>query len=155
MLHWTQRTALFRKRSLRYTVPKILKYVPRNETERPRSQFLHCASVSNLCIPWSILGRPILGIYKSLKDTWMWNRETEHYNYILEITRLHNFISGNTFWEPDIYTGFSPTDPSSSEKVKKRPSGVSIRAKHSFNSDSRINVFWFLWKNAKLVKISS
>ncbi len=46
----------------------------------------------------SKIGRPTLGIYKSLTDTWMWKLgdRTEHYNFILEITRPCNFISGNT-----------------------------------------------------------
>ncbi len=35
----------------------------------------------------SKIGRPFLGIYKSLTDTWMWNWETEQYNYVFEITR--------------------------------------------------------------------
>jgi hypothetical protein len=41
--------------------------------------------------------RPILEIYKSLTDIWVYrNWETEHYNSVLEIRRLHCFISGNT-----------------------------------------------------------
>ncbi len=41
--------------------------------------------------------RPILEIYKSLTDIWVYrNWETEHYNSVLEITRLHSLISGNT-----------------------------------------------------------
>jgi hypothetical protein len=32
------------------------------------------------------------------------NLETEHYNSVLEITKLHSFISGNiNKWEQDIY----------------------------------------------------
>ncbi len=34
---------------------------------------------------------------------------TEHYNSVLEITRLYSFISGNTFQVLDIYIWFSPT----------------------------------------------
>jgi len=46
----------------------------------------------------SKIGRPMLGIYKSLTDTvcGCGNWETEHYNYVLEITRPGSFISGNT-----------------------------------------------------------
>ncbi len=44
----------------------------------------------------SKIGGPILGIHKSLTDTWMWNWQTKHYNYDLEITRPRSFISGNT-----------------------------------------------------------
>jgi hypothetical protein len=36
------------------------------------------------------------------------NRETEHYNSVLEIKRLHSFISGNTEMGTRIYIGFSP-----------------------------------------------
>ncbi len=48
------------------------------------------------------IGRPILGIYTSLTDTWTW-METEHYNSVLEITSPGIHKS-----EPDIYIGFSP-----------------------------------------------
>ncbi len=44
----------------------------------------------------SKMGGRILGIYKSLTDTWMWNWQTKHYHYDLEITWLRIFISGNT-----------------------------------------------------------
>jgi hypothetical protein len=41
--------------------------------------------------------RPILEIYKSLTDIWVyWNWDTEHYNSVLKIIRLHSFISENT-----------------------------------------------------------
>ncbi len=47
-----------------------------------------------ICIfPRSVLGRPIVGIYKSHECG---NWETEHYNSVLEITRPHRFISWNT-----------------------------------------------------------
>ncbi len=50
--------------------------------------------------PGSVIGRPILGIYKSLTETWMWNigRQNiiKHCNSVLEITRPCSFISGNT-----------------------------------------------------------
>ncbi len=55
--------------------------------------------------PCSRIGRPILEIYKSLTDIWVYrNWETGHINSVLEITdsilRIHK-------WEPDIYIGFS------------------------------------------------
>jgi hypothetical protein len=41
------------------------------------------------------------------------NWETEHYNSVLEITRLHSFISGENpiYMSADMYIGFSPTLP--------------------------------------------
>ncbi len=42
------------------------------------------------------------GNIKSLTD------QTAHYNSVLEITRLHSFISGNTYMKRNIYTRFSP-----------------------------------------------
>jgi hypothetical protein len=79
-------------------------YIPRNETARPRSQFLHSCNCErfiyfqgSVCLfGCSKLGRPILGMYKSLTDTLSGNWETEHYNSVLEITRPRSFISGNT-----------------------------------------------------------
>jgi hypothetical protein len=62
----------------------------------------------------SKIGRPILGIYKSLTDTvheWG-NWETEHYNSVLEIMRPHRvFISGNTSIGTR-YLYWIPTGPS-------------------------------------------
>ncbi len=46
--------------------------------------------------PRLVLGRPIMGICKSFTDHECGNWETEHYNSVLETTRLHRFISGNT-----------------------------------------------------------
>ena len=43
----------------------------------------------------SKIGKPILGIRKSLTDD-CGNWETEHYNSVLEITRPRSFISANT-----------------------------------------------------------
>ncbi len=45
------------------------------------------------------IGWPMLGIYKLLTDTWMWKLgdRTFIYNCVLEITRPHRFISGNTW----------------------------------------------------------
>jgi hypothetical protein len=46
---------------------------------------------------WLQKNRQILEIYKSLTDIYECrNWETEHYNTVLEIRRLHSFISGNT-----------------------------------------------------------
>ncbi len=36
------------------------------------------------------------------------NWETEHYNSVLEISRLHSSFLGIHRWQPDIYIGFSP-----------------------------------------------
>ncbi len=44
----------------------------------------------------SKIDRPILEIYKFLTDYEFRNWETEHYNSVLKITRLHSFMSGNT-----------------------------------------------------------
>ncbi len=54
--------------------------------------------------PCSRIGRQILEIYKSLTDIWVYrNWETEHYNFVMEITVL---FPGIHKWEPDIW--FSP-----------------------------------------------
>ncbi len=72
------------------TVPKIRKNIPRNETARLRSQFLHsciCTVSGSICIfCCSKIGGPIEGIYKSFTDTWMRTLGT----------RLRSFISRNT-----------------------------------------------------------
>ncbi len=49
-------------------------YIPRNETARPRTQFLHSCTYlwATYILPQLVLGRPIVEIYKSLTDTWMW-----------------------------------------------------------------------------------
>ncbi len=68
------------------------------------NSYIH-VSVGGLYIPW--IGphiwlwqnrQTILEIYKSLTDTVYKCREweTEHYNSVLEITKLHSFTSGNT-----------------------------------------------------------
>jgi hypothetical protein len=69
--------------------------------------FIH-VSVSNLysifpgsdcIIGCSKIGRPILGIYKSLADIREYgNWETEPCNSVLETTRQRSFISGNTLF---------------------------------------------------------
>jgi len=58
------------------TVPKIRTSIPRNENARPCSQFLQSLYLGAIYIfPGSVclfgcrkIGRPILGIYKSIKD---------------------------------------------------------------------------------------
>ncbi len=76
---------------------KFETYIPRNETARLRSQFLHSC----------ICERFIYSQDQSSADrSWEYinraqihecgNRETEHYNFVLEITRSQSFISGNT-----------------------------------------------------------
>ena len=52
--------------------------IPRNETARPRSQFPHCSTI----------GGPIVEIYKSLTDKWMWKLGM----------RPRSFFSGNIFF---------------------------------------------------------
>ncbi len=91
--------------------------IPRNETARPRSQFLHSftVSASDLYIPrislpiWLQQNRQTirLEISKSLTDD-CGNWETEHYNSVLEITRPTVLFFGIHKSEPDIYIGFSP-----------------------------------------------
>ncbi len=60
-----------------YTVPKIRFMYSRKRNSR--SQFLHSCICEGLYIPriglpigCSKIGKPFLGIYKSLQDTWMW-----------------------------------------------------------------------------------
>ncbi len=46
--------------------------IPRNETERPRSQFLHSCFCEQLVLYYiPIIGPQFVGIYKSLTDTWV------------------------------------------------------------------------------------
>jgi hypothetical protein len=79
-------------------------WIPRNKTARPHSQFLHsCIFEQFIYTPGSVylfgcskIGRPILQIYKSLTDQECENWKTEHYYSVLEITRPHSSISGNT-----------------------------------------------------------
>ncbi len=81
---------------------------------QPQSQYPHSCVCERFIIsqgsvhifPWSRTGRPILEIYKSLRDIHECrNLETEHYNSVLEITV--SFL-GIQRWELDIYIGFSP-----------------------------------------------
>ncbi len=91
--------------------------IPRNETARlvvPNS-YIH-VSAGNLYIftgsvglfGCSKIGIPILRIYSinpsQIHECGDW--ETEHYNSVLEISRLR--ILGIHISEPDIYIGFSP-----------------------------------------------
>ncbi len=71
--------------------------IPRNETARPCSQFLH-----------SCICEGFIFFQERSPAVWSWeyinrsqihecgNWETEHYNSVLEITRSRSFISGNT-----------------------------------------------------------
>ncbi len=93
--------------------------IPSNEPARPRSQFLHSVSVSNLYIPrislpiWLQQNRKTdprnISIAHKFTTHECGTWETEHYNSVLEITRSRSFISGLHKSEPDIYIGFSPT----------------------------------------------
>ncbi len=67
--------------------------IPRNETARPQSQFLHSTLCELKYIPWSVclvccrkINGPIVGIFKSLTETWMWKLGL----------RLSSFFSGRT-----------------------------------------------------------
>ncbi len=56
--------------------------------------YIH-VSVSYLCIPTISPRQTILGIsHRYVHECGNW--ETEHYNFVLEITRPFSFISGNT-----------------------------------------------------------
>ncbi len=68
---------------------------PRNETEWPRSQFLH-SCICERFIYSQDRSAYIFGCSK-IADTWMWNWKAEHYNSVLEITRPRSFIYGNTW----------------------------------------------------------
>ncbi len=78
--------------------------IPRKGIARPQFQFLFMFLWAIYIFPGSVhifgcskIDIPILEIYKSLTDIWVYrNWETEHYNAVLEIRRLHSFISGNT-----------------------------------------------------------
>jgi hypothetical protein len=84
--------------------------IPRNETARPRSQFLHSWYIfpGLVCLfGCSKIGRQILVYINRSQIHECGNWKTEHYNSVLEITRPHSFISGNTsigtrhlYWPP-------------------------------------------------------
>jgi hypothetical protein len=74
--------------------------IPRNQTARPKSQFLHSYTVyvSDLYIPpisphifSSQIGRPIVGIYKSLTDMYECRNKSG--------LRPCSFLSGNIFFQ--------------------------------------------------------
>ncbi len=78
------------------TVPKFKTNIPRNETALSHSQTHIHVSVIDLYIPTvspqtqcSKIGAPIMGIYKSLKDTWMEKLGS----------RPRSFIDGNICFE--------------------------------------------------------
>jgi hypothetical protein len=80
------RTPLYRKSNLCITGKELRVLSP--------NSYIH-VSVSYLYI--SRIG-PHIWLLQNLAGTVYecMNRETEHYNSVLEITRLHSFISGNT-----------------------------------------------------------
>jgi hypothetical protein len=80
---------------------KFETHIPRNETVRPRSKFLHSHDRSSV-LSWEYINR------SQIHDSGNW--ETEHYNSVLEITRPRSLISGNILYksELDIYIRFSP-----------------------------------------------
>ncbi len=67
--------------------------IPRNKTARPHPQFPH-SCICELCVyshdrsTCSKIGRPIVRVYKSLIDTWMWKLGT----------RPSSFMSGNIWF---------------------------------------------------------
>ncbi len=71
----TKKSSLFR-----YTLQRQFRlHIPFLGTARPQAQFPHSCVLSDLYIPRISLhisssrtGRPIVGIYNSLIDTWMW-----------------------------------------------------------------------------------
>ncbi len=68
---------------LLYTVSKFQTYIPRHETARPRFKCLHSCIYERFIYPpiappillYWVCGS-IVGIYKSLTDTWMWKLGT-------------------------------------------------------------------------------
>jgi hypothetical protein len=73
-----------------HTATKIHLCIPRKGIARPQSLFLHLHS----CVFERFVYSQDLYLSQIHKCR---NWETEHYNSVLEITRLHSFISGNTW----------------------------------------------------------
>ncbi len=83
-----------------HTVPKLETYIPRNETVRPCSCFLHS------CICEQFIHTVYSHDQSSTDRSWEYknhsqiracrNWKAEHYNSVLEITRPLSFISENT-----------------------------------------------------------
>ncbi len=92
IIHCNEIRYVFPEMKLRGHVPNFYIYVSVSDLYIPRI---------GLLFGYSKIVRPILGKYKSLADTWMWNWKTEHYNSVLEITRPRFH-----FWE---YTNWNQT----------------------------------------------
>jgi hypothetical protein len=78
------------------------------------NSYIH-ESVSNLYIPGFVclfgcskLGRPIWEYINRSQIHECGNWETEHFNSVFEITRMHSSFLETHISEPDIYIGFSP-----------------------------------------------
>ncbi len=83
--------------------------LPRSHNTYTTVMYLWAIPVMFCLFGCSKIGRPILGMYKTLTNTCMWKSGDEHYSSVLEITRLRSFISADTkiwtqhfFW---IFTG--------------------------------------------------
>ncbi len=92
--HWSPSITLYRKFDL---------CIPKNETARPHSQFLHSCicerfmySPNQSAFLPAKISRPMMGIYKSLTDIWMWKLGCHAVSF------LGTYKSG-----PNIYIGFS------------------------------------------------
>jgi hypothetical protein len=83
-----RRTALYRK---------FETYIPRNETARLCSQFLHSCICERFKYSHDLSSADRWWEYikgSQIRECGKW--ETEHYNSVLEITRPRSFTSGNT-----------------------------------------------------------
>ncbi len=100
---------ILRKRKSHLCIPR--KDIALLQSQFPHSWvcelFIYSKDVSTDFPAACRIGRPILEIYKSLTDIWVYrNWKIANYNSVLEITV--SFL-GIQNWEPDIFIGFSLT----------------------------------------------
>ncbi len=69
--------------------------------------FIYSQDRSIYVSPCSRIGRPTWKYINLSQIYECRNWETEHYNSVLELSRLHSSFLGRHKWEPDIYIGFS------------------------------------------------